>query len=109
MIGKMSERITFQAYSETSNGAGGFTKTWENLSSVPSVWAHVAPKRGIEAFLEDRVNASAMYVFTIRQRSDLNETMRIQWRGETYNIRSIMREGPRPMYMKIEAERGVSN
>lgn len=108
MIGKLDKRVTFQAYTLASDGIGGQVKTWANLATNPTVWASVLAGSGREAFLEDRTTATAMVMFTIRNRDDLDERMRIQWDGETYNIREIKHEGGRPLYLRIMAERGVS-
>ena len=105
--GKLSERITFQSYTLASDGAGGQVKTWANLATTPTVWAHVKSRAGQERFDEDRDTASAITEFTIRNRSDVDETMRIVWGGENYNIRHVMREGTRAMYLYIKSERGV--
>jgi len=91
----------------TSDGAGGQTKTYEDLDRFPTVWASVAPVRGNESFTEDRTNATGMYLFTIRNRTDIDERTTIIWRDESYNIRQVKRAGGREMYLKIEAERGV--
>lgn len=107
MIGDLNERITFQSYTLSDDGIGGKVKTWANLASVPTVWANVIPKSGIEGRTEDRDNATGMYVFVIRERTDIDERTRIVWRGSYYNIRNIMRRGNTPQYLDIEAERGV--
>ena len=107
MIGKLSERITFQSYSLVSDGAGGNTKTWANLASIPTVWAKVEAKSAGEQFDEQRTTATGMYLFTIRERTDIDERDRIVWRGVNYNIRAVLRDGSRPQYLRIEAERGV--
>lgn len=107
--GDMDQRITLQIPTLTSDGAGGQTSAWGNVPSTPIVWASVRPARGGERMDEDRMNARAIYVFTIRNRTDLDERCRIVWRGENYNVRQIMREGPRPLYLDIEAERGAAD
>lgn len=109
MIGKLDQRVTFQSYTETDDGAGGKLKAWANLSSVPTVWAHVKPGGGFERFEEDRQTAMAMTTFTIRNRTDVDERSRIVWNGENYNIRQIKRASGREQYLAIVAERGVSN
>ena len=106
---RMDQRITLQTPTLTPDGAGGQTSAWGDVPSVPVVWAHVQPLRGNERLDEDRPNARGMYVFTIRNRTDLDERCRIVWRGEQYNIRSILREGVRTLYLKIEAERGAAD
>ena len=103
-IGRLDQRITFQSATLTADGAGGNTKTW---SDVATTWAHVIAKVGAESFTENRMNATGFYVFVIRSRSDVDETMRIVWRGENYNIRAILRKGYRSHFVDIEVERGV--
>lgn len=104
---RMDQRITLQSKTLAADGIGGQPATWANLTTTPSVWAHVIAKSGREMFEEGRVNATNTFIFTIRNRSDLDETMRIVWAGSNYNIRSILRMGGRKLYLQIEAERGV--
>jgi len=105
--GKLDQRITIEQLSLVSDGGGGFTKTWAGLSSAPIVWAHVKANSGREAFEDDRTNATMTATFTIRNRDDVQENDRIIWRSEFYNIRQVMREGVRSMYLRIVAERGA--
>lgn len=106
-IGALNERITFQAYTSYPDGIGGETREWADIATNPTVWARVMPKSGREDRAEDRVTATAMTVFQIRYRSDIDETMRIAWEGEYYNIRNVPRKSQRNHYLEIEAERGV--
>lgn len=108
-IADLDQRVTLQRYAETPDGGGGLTRQWANLAQTPTVWAHVKAKSGREGLTEGRINATFVVVFTIRQRSDLFETDRIIWNGETYNIRGILRQGSRVQYLQIEAERGVAD
>ena len=106
---RMDQRVTFQGRTGAPDGGGGVTNTWGNIATNPVVWASVKPSRGGEGLDEDRTNARASYMFTIRNRTDLDETMRIVWQSENYNIRAILREGPRPLYVTIDTERGAAD
>ena len=106
--GNLDQRITFQAVARVSDGAGGSTEVWSNFASNASVWASVRALSGRESFAEDRTEATAKVLFTIRNRNDVTEKDRIMFDGLAYNIRTVMRDGPRPLYLKIEAERGVA-
>jgi SPP1 family predicted phage head-tail adaptor len=108
MIGKLDQRITFQRRTGASDGAGGTVYSWADLTSNPTVWANVLTARLGEATEEGRMNATALVVFTIRNRQDIDERDRISWGGEMHNIRSVRRDGARGLYLKIEAERGVA-
>ena len=104
--GKLDQRITIQSASESTGSMGDVSKTWGTLATV---WAAVVHATGREALADDRTTATAQTKFTIRNRSDVTEAMRIVWGGDTYNIRSVNRAGARRMYLDIIAERGVGN
>ena len=76
---------------------------------TPTVWAHVKAGGGSESFDSDRTNATSMTTFVIRNRSDIDERMRVLWDGAYYNVRQVQREGSRALYLTLIAERGVSN
>ena len=103
--GEMNERIQIIRETRTSDGAGGQTLS---LTTLASVWAHVRPRSGREMERFDRVNASAMYLFVIRYRTDVEESDRVLWKGEYYNIRYIAQGTGRALYLEIDAERGVA-
>lgn len=105
MIGKLDQRVTIQTLTRVADSMGGAPETWAELATV---WAHVRPMRGDEGYTGDRVDATGTYRFVIRNRTDVSEAARLQWQGETYNIRAVRREGPRPMYLDIDAERGAA-
>lgn len=106
---EMDQRITLQVPTLTSDGGGGQTATWGNIPSTPVVWARVRPLRGDEDMEDGRMDAVGLTEFTIRNRTDITERMRIVWQSENYNIRRIFRRGPRPLYVTIEAERGAAD
>jgi SPP1 family predicted phage head-tail adaptor len=103
--GEMNERIGIVRETRTPDGAGGQTLT---LSTIANLWAHVRPRSGREMERFDRLNASGLYLFVIRYRTDLEESDRIFWRGEFYNIRFISQGSGRNLYLEIDAERGVA-
>lgn len=106
--GKLTERITFEENTSVSDGLGGVTDGWAAISSNATVWAQVFPSSGREESGDGRINATGVYVFVIRNRSDIQEAYRLVWQGENYNIRQIKRVSARSMYLTIEAERGAA-
>lgn len=106
--GAMDQRITLQRRTETADGFGGVTRTWGNLLANAAVWAAVKARAGRESMDEGRMNATHVVTFTIYNRTDVDETCRIVWQNETYNIRNVRREGDRALRLMIEAERGVA-
>lgn len=107
-VGRMTERVTIQAPTSTADGAGGAVQGWADLASTPTVYAAVKAGAGREVFADDRTGAQSSVQFTIRNRSDIDERNRLIWRGEAYNVREVRREGARPIFLRIIAERGVA-
>lgn len=103
--GELDKRITFKRETRTADRVGGVVVS---LTNVATVWAHVRPRTGNESENSSRVEAKSSFLFVIRNRSDILESDRITWAGVDYNIRAIMRRGERPLYLEIEAERGVA-
>lgn len=102
--GALDQSITIERRTETADGGGGIVRGWEALATV---WAAVKAKASREGMDEGRMAAVFAVMFTIRNR-DVIETDRILWNGEVYNIRGVLRQGSRAMYVTIEAERGVA-
>ena len=92
-IGKLDERITIQALTETNN-FGSLTQSW---ADVATVWAHVKSQRGSESFEAARVNARETIRVKIRYRDDVTYKHRIVWQSQNYSItfldRSSRRDG----------------
>ena len=105
--GELDQKITIQRESATDDGFGGETIT---LSTVMTPRCKVVPRNGNERFFSDRVEAVATYLFVIRNRTDvtLQENDRILYNNEEYNVLYINREGNRPLYLELFAERGVA-
>lgn len=77
------------------------------VSDVGTVWCHVRPLSGREVERYERVNGESLYMFVMRNRSDLLENDRIFWNGIEHNIRHISDRQSSPLYIEVVAERGV--
>ena len=107
-IGDLTQIVTLQSVTRTADGGGGVSEAWGTFAEDATVYAYVTPLRGSEGARDGGVNASGLWLFSIRNRSDVTEQDRILWNGEAYNIRRVMRQGERELYLNIEAERGVA-
>lgn len=101
----LDQRVTFLREVTTPDGMGGSTVTWAEIATV---WADVRPMSGREREQSQRLDAQSNYVITIRNRSDVDETSVVEWRGERFNVRFVPRD-PRARWLKIEAEKGVAS
>jgi SPP1 family predicted phage head-tail adaptor len=103
--GLLDQRIELQARTRTADGYGGANVAW---STYATVWAMVRPMTGRERENAQRAEGTSNYLVVIRARSDVDETHRILWRGRYMNIRFPKNAGPRPLFMELEAELGLS-
>jgi SPP1 family predicted phage head-tail adaptor len=105
-VGEFDQRITIQRETRTPDGGGGSSVSLVNVAT--NLYAHVRPRSGKEVGEHTRVEAPAIYLFVIRNRSDIKDTDRILWCGDTYNIRFTRGRGTRARFLEIDAERGVT-
>lgn len=103
--GTLDQRVIIQEETLTTDAYGGATSAWSTLATV---WAAVKPLSGRERSDVAAVEAPALYRFTIRRRSDVLDTMRLSWNGQTWNIRFIADPGSRSLYMTLDAERSAA-
>ena len=106
-IGELDQRIELQKEVFTANDVGGQSAVWEKQATV---WAHVRALTGREREHSDFLQSSGGYRIAIRNRSDLDVTAswRVVWRGKTLNVRFPEDNGPRSLYLIMQADSGVA-
>jgi SPP1 family predicted phage head-tail adaptor len=103
-IGTFNQRVTFQTYTETKSSNGEVIRTYADLITV---WANVRNLYGSEQMQADEKTAVRGNEFRVRTPGvTIDETSRIVWRGETFNITSIDRFGQQ--MNEIYIIRGIS-
>lgn len=106
--GDLDQRVELRRRTLTPDGSGGATSS---VSTYATVWANVRPMTGRERERSQRMEATADYVVTIRDRSDVLESDEILWLltagNRSMNIRFVRNDGPRHAFLEIEAEMGA--
>ena len=86
-FGKYDQSIVIQNYAETRGANGESIRAYSTLYTV---WAKVIPTGGGESQETEEKVASIQINCEVRATGlTINETMRIVWRGNTYNITNI--------------------
>lgn len=89
---------------ELGTSASGSGLGVEEFVRVTTVWAEVKPLRGGESTVAGGDRAVTTYQFRIRYRDALDETWRLEWRGQQYDIREVLPGGQRLReYLEIQA------
>lgn len=85
-IGDLNQRITLlKPINSVDNN--GFEI--DSYYIYKKVWAKVSNLRGKEYFFAEAIKAEQTVKFTIRYQKDIDTTMKILFRGKTYDINSI--------------------
>lgn len=103
-IGHLNRRIEIQRPESSRSPSGAELLTW---TCVAYVWAAVSYARtGSGEDVEgDQLVATNRVIFTIRERSGLNEKMRLVYRDDIFNI-MIIRE-IQGHYLELTAEKQI--
>ena len=101
----LKHKIEIHRLTEVADPLGGFTTTWSLLKPK---WAKVAPMSGRELIHADKIDATAASTFTVRFDTDILESDKIVFKGEEYNIRSIVNVDEEDRFLSILGERGVA-
>lgn len=99
----LNELVSFYQKSQTKNEYGTLVTSRVKIADA---WAKVRPMSGSERNRSDQTEAHADYRFYIHYRGDLGEADIIVWNGTDYNIKFIADNGPKEVYLYIDAERG---
>ena len=97
-IGRLKHRITFQIYTHEKNEYGEVEDQWED---VKTVWAEIKPVSGQQFFAAKQINSEITHNVYIRYRNDLKPSMRIRFKGRTFEILYIMNVNEGNQLMQI--------
>ena len=103
--GELRERLTLQEFVLTPDGAGGSTKSWNDVPGT--IWAKIEPLNGGEAFRQGMLNATQLYRVTIRWRGTISPTNRLVWNGQALNIRTCADPDNRRAALVMTVESGA--
>lgn len=85
--GKLRERVTVQQASENRNAIGETVLSW---STFAERWASVEGVSARESLTAGQNEISITHKVQMRYLSGLTQRMRIQWRGRTLEIVSLL-------------------
>lgn len=107
--GLLIQRIKIQARVPVENARGEKTYTFETIV-LGEVWAQVNPKRGREYLAAAQLQGEGPAIFRIRHRTGIDNTMRVVWKGEPYEIKSppVAVDG-RTEYIDLFCSKGVGD
>lgn len=101
-IGQLRERLTLQSVSLVQSASGHPVETWSTLATV---WGEVKYRLNAsdETGQARRESATQIVIFRIRYRTDVNERVRILYRGKYYDVTGL-EVTPDRFYLEIEGQ-----
>jgi SPP1 family predicted phage head-tail adaptor len=106
VAGHLGERITLQRRVESTDALGQASQAWVPMIEV---WASAEPLRGREFFAAGQTQSDVTTRFVIRYRQDVTNTMRVVWRGEPYDILSVVEPLGQRQMLELMCSQGVKD
>jgi SPP1 family predicted phage head-tail adaptor len=91
-IGRMDRRVILKRRTVTRDAMGGILEAW---TTIATVWGRRMDTTGREYIAAGHENAERSTRFTIRWRSDVNPSWRLECEGLDYDIVSMTEIGRR--------------
>lgn len=105
LASRLRHRVTLQQPSETPDGAGGVTRTWQDVATL---WAEIEALSANESVEAARLVSGITHRITLRYRSGVTAQMRVSFDGRVFNIRSVTNLLERDIILEVLAEEGVA-
>jgi hypothetical protein len=96
--GNLRERVTVQQATESRNGIGETVLSWATFATV---WASVEGVSAREALTAGQNEVSITHKVQMRYLTGLTQRMRLQWRGRTLEIVSLLEHDNRSRHELI--------
>jgi len=100
--GKLRERVTVQQATEARNSLGETVLAWDTFAQR---WASVEGVSAREALAYGQNEVTVTHKVKMRFLEGLTQRMRLQWRGRTLDIVSLLEHGNRSEHEAICKER----
>ena len=103
---EMTERLTLKTRGARTKDAHGH-ESW-SWTTLATVWGKYVPARADERFAAAQMQADVTARFFVRQRSDVDETCRLEWKGVGYDITAAT-PLPGRVWMEVIARKEVKD
>ncbi len=106
LAGMMRQRIRIESPVLTPDGMGGWSREWEELTTV---WAQITAVSGDERIAAGQLTSEVSYRIRLRWREDITPQMRIVFGARIFAIRTIIAVDGKKRTLEIMAEEGVGS
>ena len=104
-LGQLRKRVTLQAETPTTDGAGGYALAWTNIATV---WAEIVPVSGKKLSFAEHLEGRVTHHVTLRYQSVVTTDMRLAYNGRVFNIHAVLNFEERNRWTELLVEEGTS-
>jgi len=101
--GQLRHKISIQEQTDTSDGMGGFSTSWSDITGMESVQAAIWPLSSKESLDSMKLELSVTHKIRIRYRSGITAKNRIAFGARIFNIISLTNHDERDISWDILA------
>lgn len=106
--------MKFQTRQNQNDGYGNTVGAWADVAGLDAVPARIAPVRGSEGVLQEKLKGTGIVEITVRssvatRAIDTDSAIEDLATGVRYNIRHIANMDERQRYLTMTCERGVND
>jgi SPP1 family predicted phage head-tail adaptor len=101
MIGNLNQRANILAPTQTPDGGGGYSESWNVIATV---WCKVEPQSGDDVFGPDATESRVRHRVTIRRLAAVAAGQRLAIGPRLLRIHDVLDEGPQAPLMTLLCE-----
>jgi SPP1 family predicted phage head-tail adaptor len=108
---RLRHRLILQQEIKAADGAGGCTRSWQNVADL---WAEISPLKyragiGSERLVAGQIQSEISYKVTLRYRAVISTSMRLLFGNRAFNIRSVRNLNEDKEILELLVDEGVAN
>ncbi len=107
---RLRHRLTLQQEVQTADGAGGYIRSWQNITDL---WAEISQVSGRSIYGSEKlqygkIQSGITHKITIRYRSGISTAMRLLFENRAFNIRAVTNIRENDEILELLVEEGVA-
>lgn len=106
LAGNMRQRIRIEQPVHTPDGLGGYTRSWE---TVTTVWAEISGGQGDERLVAGQLTSQATHRIRLRWRDDITPVMRAVFGTRVFAIRAVAEHDGKRRSLELIVEEGAGS
>lgn len=96
----LKHRVTLQSLARVSDGQGGYSESWTDVSDV---WVSIAPMKGYERFQAMQMQTPVTHKIVMRYRSDVTTAHRLLYGSRVFALKEVLNRDEDSRFLDIKA------